>query len=85
MPRVEIPSQLRGLSGGEQFISVQSRTVRTLLQELDTRFPGIAEQLRTTTTVSIDGEVLGDSMSDAILQPIPADGEVYFVPAISGG
>ena len=85
MPRVEIPSQLRSLTGGHQFIDTQARTVRSLLRELDAQFPGIAARLSATTTVSVDGEILGNAMQDAWLQPLPEDGEIYFVPALSGG
>ena len=85
MPRVEIPYQLRRFTGGQQFVDVQAGTVRALLHELDVAFPGLAHQLQATTTVSVDGEVLGNSMQDAVLQRLPPDGEVYFVPALSGG
>jgi molybdopterin synthase sulfur carrier subunit len=61
--------------------------VAEVIEQLEQRFPGIkarlcdGEELRSSLAVVIDTEVsrLG------LRQPVGADTEVHFVPAVSGG
>ncbi len=85
MAQVEIPTRLQAKTNGEARMSIEARNVRALLSELDSRYPGIADELKATTTVAIDGEVIGTSLSDAVLERLEDDTEVFFVPAIAGG
>ena len=85
MASVEIPLRLEKLAGGETRFSIEAGSVRQVLRELDSRFPGIAEQLKATTAVAIDGHVVGDKVDDAVLMRLDDDSEVFFVPAIAGG
>ena len=59
--------------------------MRELLRRLDERYPGIAEELKLTSRVAIDGELVGEALGDAILEPIGPDSEVIFIQAIAGG
>lgn len=85
MASLEIPLRLEKLAGGQTRFTIEAGNVRQLLRELDTRFPGIADQLKKTTAVAIDGHVVGDKVDDALLTRLDVDSEVFFVPAIAGG
>jgi len=85
MAKVEIPTRLEKMTAGQTNLTIETTSVRHLLRELEARFPGIVEQLRSTTTVAIDGEVIGDSVDDAALERLDTESEVFFVPAIAGG
>lgn len=81
MATVFLSPALRPFAGGAERVEVQARNVRELVEALEARFPGIGEQLRAGTAVAIDGEII----SDPFLEPVPPDGEVHFLPSISGG
>ena len=85
MAQVEIPTRLLELTGGKTRVEVDAHTVRALLRALDERFPGLGEQLQATTAVAIDGEIIGQRLTDGMLERLEADSEVYFVPALAGG
>jgi sulfur-carrier protein len=87
MPVVWIPSQLRGLTGGQEKLSVPGLTVRQVVDELEQRFPGIkarlcdAQGLRPGIAVAVDTAIARRGLSE----PVPEDAEVHFLPAVSGG
>ena len=87
MPRVFIPAQLRGLTGGEADVEASGATVRELIAMLESRFPGLRERLTTggelspTLQVSIDG-VFSRRGLDAAVEP---HSEVHFLPIFGGG
>jgi molybdopterin synthase sulfur carrier subunit len=87
MPTVWVPALLRELTGGREVIAVPGGTVRDIIDNLDARYPGIrnrlcvGESLRPGMAVAVGTQVarLG------LLQPVPEDSEVHFLPAIAGG
>lgn len=87
MPRVFIPPSLRSFTGGVQEVEVDGHTVRSLITNLDEKFPGIRDRLctddalRTGLSVSIDGRVT----SLGLYQKVALESEVHFIPAIGGG
>jgi sulfur-carrier protein len=87
MVTVFIPALLRKLTGGKDRTSATGTTLRELINDLDRQFPGfrdrVVEQgdLAGSVAVSINGEVITGGLSE----PIPADSEIHFVPAIAGG
>ena len=85
MAQVEIPSRLQERTGGASRIEIEAQNIRQLLRELDSRYPGLADELRATSAIAIDGEIIGGKVEDALLERIQPDTEVYFVPAVSGG
>ena len=85
MAKVEIPARYRNLTAGTDRLEIDAGNVRQLVTELDSRYPGLADELRRTATVAIDGEIVADSMTAALLKPLADDSEVLFVPAVSGG
>jgi molybdopterin converting factor small subunit len=85
MAQVEIPTRLLGRTGGTSRIEVEGRNVRQVLRALDERFPGLVDELKATTAIAIDGEIIGQRLEDAVLERVQADSEVYFIPAVAGG
>lgn len=87
MPVVGIPSLLRELTAGKNYLTVEGDTVREVVENLEALYPGIrdrlcdGERLRPSISVVVDGETsalkLHHQLNDA--------SEVHFVVAISGG
>jgi molybdopterin synthase sulfur carrier subunit len=87
VPVVYIPPQLKPLTGGVESVEVDGATVRSLIDQLDTRFPGVRqrlcqdEELRPGVSVSVSGRVT----SLGLYQKVQPSDEVHFIPAIGGG
>ncbi len=87
MPLVFIPSQLRGLTGGEAQVELPAGSVREVVEALEARFPGIKErlcqgdELAPGLQLSID-HVMSSRGLRAKLSP---RSEVHFLPAFGGG
>jgi molybdopterin synthase sulfur carrier subunit len=45
--RVKLPTILRSHAGGERAVDAQGATLRELLEDLETRYPGITEMVLT--------------------------------------
>lgn len=84
---VFIPSQMRDLTGGQDRVDIEAKSVREVIHELEERFPGFAERLISGDrlspgmAVSIDSEISNRGLNAVV----PAGAEVHFVPAIGGG
>ena len=85
MAQVEIPTRLLQRTGGTSRVEVEGRNVRQVLRGLDEMFPGLVDELKATTAIAIDGEIIGQRLEDAVLERVQADSEVYFIPAVAGG
>jgi sulfur-carrier protein len=87
MATVYIPALLRKLTNGKDRTTATGATLRELINDLERQFPGfrdrVVEQgdLAGSIAVSIDGEVITGGLSE----PVPANSEIHFVPAIAGG
>ena len=87
MALVFIPTMLQPLSGGVAQVRVAGRTIRTIINRLEERFPGIKDRLlqdgdlRPDVAVAIDGETALDGLAELVGE----DSEVHFIPPISGG
>ena len=64
----------RQYTEGETRVAVEAVTMRSIVRELDERFPGIGK-------VAIDGTIF----QDFFLEEVRPDSEVCFLPAIEGG
>ena len=85
MAQVEIPYRLLHFTGGQNRIDINGHNIRRVLEELEKNFPGLVEELQLTSTVAIDGEIIGSQLEDTLLEKVADKTEIYFVPAISGG
>ncbi|MEO8609216.1 MAG: MoaD/ThiS family protein [Chloroflexota bacterium] len=87
MATVFIPPLLRELTGGESKLSVPGESLREVIAELETRFPGIsgrlceAGRIRPGMSVFVNSEI----STVGLRQRLSQDSEVHFLPAISGG
>jgi molybdopterin synthase sulfur carrier subunit len=87
MATAVIPALLRKLTGGRERVVVSGRNLREDIADLDRQFPGLREQLiqdddlKPSVAVSIDGEV----GAGGLLEPVRAESEIHFLPAIGGG
>lgn len=84
--RVLIPSALQSYTGS-LWVEAEGRTVDAVLRDLDRRFPGIRfrmmdeqRRIRRHIRLFFNGEMLFDPD-----HPLPADGELCIVQALSGG
>ena len=87
MPIVWIPALMRDLTGGLTQVDVPGSTVREVIENLESRFPGVSARLvdegrlRPNLTVIVDGE----TAQKRLRQPVGEHSEIHFLPAISGG
>ena len=81
MATVTITGTFRQYTGGVATAQIEAANVRQLLQRLGERFPELAPHLVQGFAVAIDGQIF----QDALLQPVPADADVFIMPALAGG
>ena len=87
MVTVFIPPLLRELTGDVERLTVEGGTVRQIVGNLETRYPGLrqrlcaGDELRPGLAVAVNGTV----SRAGLLQKVPAGSEVHFLPAIGGG
>ena len=87
MPTVVIPSLMRKLTGGEGNITLPGATVREVIDNLESRHPGMKERLceagrlKPGIAVYINGLLSRGSL----LERVDTDAEIHFLPAIGGG
>jgi molybdopterin synthase sulfur carrier subunit len=82
LPRVAtISGRIADFTGGVSVFEVEARTVRSLIRELEARFPGLGEFVEREMALAIDGEIF----QDALGVEIGADSEIVLIPKISGG
>jgi sulfur-carrier protein len=87
MATVYIPEPLQSLSRGQKEVTLEATTVRQVIAQLEALYPGMADalvedgDLKPHIAVAVDGEVsiLG------VVEPVGADSEVHFIPALGGG
>ena len=87
MAIVHIPTPLRTLTGGAVKVSVVGLTVREIVVELDSKFPGIGarlvedDRLRPGMAVFVDGA----NNQRRLRTKVGAESEVFFVESLGGG
>jgi len=87
LPVVWIPALLRDLTGGRASVPAAGATVRELIADLETRYPGLqarlcaGERLQPGLAVVVDGQ----TSALQLRQPVTEASEVHFVVIISGG
>ena len=87
---VIIPTPLRKFTNEVETVEVQGATVGEIINQLETRFPGIQArlceangELRRFINVYVDGEDI--RFLDNLQTPVGERAEVSIVPAIAGG
>jgi molybdopterin synthase sulfur carrier subunit len=78
---------MQKLTGGKSKVQVVGSTVRQIVENLETDFPGMKDRLveenriKGNISVAIDGEITPLGM----LGKVEEGSEVHFLPAIGGG
>jgi cysteine synthase B len=90
MTVVRIPPTLRAEVGGERQVPAQGDTVRAVLEDLSSRFPGLGRQLfeddgeiATFVNVYVEGEDV--RTLDGLDTPVSEGQTVILLPAMAGG
>ena len=87
MPTIWIPSPLRELTQGKASVAATGLTVREVIENLESQFPGIKDRLceddrvRPNISVFVDGTISHLKMRERLGE----NSEVHFLMAISGG
>jgi molybdopterin synthase sulfur carrier subunit len=88
--KVRIPTPLRKLTNNEELVEVDSPTIGAAIQELQARFPGIAERLvdekgevRRFVNVYVNEEDIRFLKNKET--PLKDGDEISIIPAIAGG
>ncbi|OYW23052.1 MAG: hypothetical protein B7Z55_03915 [Planctomycetales bacterium 12-60-4] len=87
MPRLYVPAALQQLCGGVESVAVTATTVGQAVEEVERMHPGVRSQLcegarlKPGVMLSIDGRLATLGMRE----PVSADSEIHFLPAIGGG
>ncbi len=85
-----IPTPLRNLTGGESRIQGEGQDIKTLLADLETRFPGLqtrlcdsAGHIRRHINVYVNGEEIRSLQAERT--SLEDGDEVILIPAMAGG
>jgi sulfur-carrier protein len=82
MTKVRIPPTLREQTGGQRELPAEGDTVRDLLDDLTSRFPGLEEQLP-FANVYVEGEDV--RTLDGLETHVQPGSTVILLPAMAGG
>ena len=91
MPKkVRIPTPLRKLTNNEELVEINAATIGAAIEELQSRFPGIAERLvddkgdvRRFVNIYVNEEDIRFLQNKAT--PLKDGDEISIIPAIAGG
>ena len=87
MPKVYIPALLRNVTDGRAEIEVEGATVRQIIANLVTQYPGLQDRLldngrlRPNVSIAVDSEITPLGLMEAV----SPSSEVHFITAIRGG
>jgi molybdopterin synthase sulfur carrier subunit len=89
MTTIRIPPTLRTETGGERQVPAQGDTVRELLHDLTSRFPGLRAQVIEDDDIApfVNVYVQGEDVRtlDGIDTPVETGSTVILLPAMAGG
>ncbi len=71
----------RRYTEGVREFTIEAKSLRGVIKELDRLYPGLGEHLEGETTVAIDGEI----HEVGYLQRLRHGSEVFFIPKLEGG
>lgn len=86
MAMVWIPAMFRPLAGGADKVEVAGATLAEVIDGLEAKFPGFRDRLVDADGMRPEiGFAINSEQVMSLAQAVPADAEVYLVPAIAGG
>ncbi len=81
MVRVMLGGTLKASAGGRSEFDVEAGNIRQLLSRLGEQYPELKPVLDRGVAVAINGRIY----TNAWLEPVPRDSEVFILPRIAGG
>ena len=81
MIKVFLGSNLKNFTNGVEELEVEATSVKSLIAEMDRRYPGIAEVLESGFALAIDGEVIANPGYEKLAEV----SEVRFLSPMRGG
>ena len=89
MATVWLLPTLQTFTGGKEIVTVRGGTLRRIIEELESQFPGIRDALVDSEAGRIHAGVAvvvdGETSFLGLMERVKADSEVHFIHAISGG
>ena len=81
MIKVFLGSNLNNFTNGVEELEVEATSVKSLIAEMDRRYPGIADALESGFALAIDGEVIANPGYEKLEEV----SEVRFLSPMRGG
>lgn len=81
MVEVTLWGSLAAVAEGNSKVEIEAKDIRELFKKLTERFPGLKPLMERGVAVAIDGTIYRDTWS----KELPAGGEIYLLPRLSGG
>ncbi len=81
MIKVFLGSNLNNFTNGIEKLEVEATSVKSLIAEMDRRYPGIADALESGFALAIDGEVIANPGYEKLAEV----SEVRFLSPMQGG
>ena len=81
MIKVFLGSNLKKFTNGMEELEVEATSVKSLIAEMDRRYPGIADALESGFALAIDGEVIANPGYEKLADV----SEVRFLSPLQGG
>ena len=81
MIKVFLGSNLKNFTNGVEELEVEATSVKSLIAEMDRRYPGIADALESGFALAIDGEVIANPGYEKLKEA----SEVRFLSQMRGG
>jgi molybdopterin converting factor small subunit len=89
MTKIRIPPTLRTETGGEREVEASGATVRELLDDLSSRYPGLQAQIYSDGEIApfVNVYVGGEDVRtlDGLETTVESNGTVILLPAMAGG
>ena len=81
MIKVILGSNLKNITNGLDELELEATSVKSLIAEMDRRYPGIADALQSGFALAIDGEVIANPGYEKLNKV----SEVRFLSPLKGG
>ena len=81
MIKIFLGSNLKNFTNGVEELEVEATSVKSLIAEMDRRYPGIADALESGFALAIDGEVIANPGYEKLEEV----SEVRFLSPMRGG
>ncbi|MGB0798841.1 MAG: MoaD/ThiS family protein [Planktomarina sp.] len=81
MVRVKLWGSLRASAGDQEWVEVEARNFKELLDQLNLQYPALRPQIKKGVSFALDGVIY----RDAWLTPIGPGNEIVLMPYMVGG